>query len=161
MTVFTEAEVVIRRSAADGINDAANDLAGRSMGQAPVDTGELRASAAYPAVDPRSRATPVTLLATVSFNKVYAHAQHAGEIVYPLAVTYHVREHERRKPKGGVTMVRSHAAVIGPGVVELRVHPRGGKDHYLSDPLKAMTPRYEAYVGAKVKVALELWARGR
>lgn len=149
----------VRKGAAKGLNTSGDDLAGRAIGEAPVDSGELRASAAYPAVDPTHAASEDNLSSTVSFNRPYAAAQHEGEIVYQDPVTYVVHEHTRITPGGGLTVVREHTATIGPGVVELRNHPRGGKSHYLSDPHKQMFNEYEKMVALEVEAAVTEWAK--
>lgn len=151
---------VVRKGGANGLNQCADDLAGKAISEAPIETGELRASAVYPAIDPSHAASQVELEAIVSFNKVYAAAQHEGQIVYEAPVTYVVNEYTRTT-KTGAVVVREHTATIGPGVVELRNHPRGGKSHYLSDPFKAGINRYEEIVAAAVKKEVEEWAAKR
>lgn len=122
---------VICESASEFINISCNDLAGRAIEDAPVDTGTLRGSAGYPAVDPSHAATPEELEGTVSFNTVYAAAQEVGEMYY--------LTHDNTKIVHWV----------------VRNHPKGGKSHYLEDQVKVMAGRYEAAMGTYVARALK------
>lgn len=119
----------VREAAAEGINRTADDLKGQAVLEAPIEEGTLRASARSPMDDETHRATPEDLEAFVSFNTIYAAAQHEGEMEY----------------------MRNGKLIVW----KVKHHPMGGKSHYLGDPLKAMIPDYEEYIGLKVRAAIE------
>lgn len=152
MTNGEEVELRVRKAAANAINASGDDLAGRAIEEAPVLTGELRASARFPGNDPDARAYETDLEASVSFNTPYAAAQHEGFA-------------EQHRQYAVVPIVKSGVVVgfftdktkLKPHTVQwvVKNHPGGGKTHYLSDPLKAMVDRYQAVIAASVKKSLE------
>lgn len=143
---------LVQAGAVEAINVSLNDLAGRAIAETPVEEGTLRASARYPANDSASAATADKLEGIVSFNTVYAAAQHEGNAVQ------HRKYAVRPIVKHGVTIgFFTDKSTIDPHVVlwVVRKHPGGGKSHYLSDPFKAMVSRYEKVIAANVEKKLE------
>jgi hypothetical protein len=144
---FEVAATIINRAAARAMNVCADDLAARSIDECPMETGTLRGTCQYPSNDPTGShsATEDDLDAVVSYNTVYAAAQHEGAAlqhrmhpVYPI----------------GDGQFRTNTRVIKPRVIEWvvkRYTTPGTKSHFLSDPLKAMAPRYERLIGLQVE----------
>src|SRR5947209_3477106 len=81
------ASIVMRMEAAEAINDFANIIARDSLIEVPkgprrhehmgeLEEGSLASTIKYPQNDPGSRATAEWLVADISYNTPYAHAQH-------------------------------------------------------------------------------------
>jgi len=152
---FDEAQKMIRKAAAGGINDFADGVAADSELEVPVKLGDLKASALYPGNDPASRCDPENLTdgAMVSYNTVYAAAQHEGEALQ-----------HRMHP---VVPITKHGVVVGfftdvtriyehevEWVVEHYTEPQT-KSHFLSDPLKNKTPQLERFIGLNIAKVLK------
>ena len=90
-----ELERRVREGAAEGINLCIEHLLGASVPEAPVETGELRASGHV-----ARRATPRDLVAELRFTAQHAAAQHEGEITYERGGRV-VHAVFRRYPRGG------------------------------------------------------------
>lgn len=126
----------MREAAREALEVCAFDLAGRAANAAPIESGRLRGSVS-PGGDPTFGGNPDAEVrelgdrfeVSVTFSTPYAHAQHEGYIDYEIDGK--------------------------PVHVEFKNHPRGGGKKYLEGPLKAMAPRYEAVIAAKVKEAME------
>ena len=110
----TEIRRRLMHGALEGVNEAAADIFVGALQETPMDTGELRASAE------RTRATVVDPWAELSWNTVYAAAQHEGEMFY------------ERDGKVIHWVVRNR--------------PGGGKTKWLEHEVLAMIPRYERYI---------------
>jgi Minor capsid protein len=146
-----EMATVVRRSAARALNQIADKVAADSLPEVPLENGELRASAVYPGNDPDgpSSATDEKLEATVSYNTVYAAAQHEGwaeqnrmhPAVYIKDVGWRTLT-DKLKPHTLVWVVKHHTE---PGT----------KSHFLSDPFKSMIPRMEPFVAASIAKGLD------
>lgn len=142
---------IIARSAADALNQLADKVAADSLPEVPLEYGELRASAVYPGNDPdgASRATEDNLEATVSYNTVYAAAQHEGfaeqNRIHPVVYIEGV---------GWRTLVDKFYPHTVLWVVKNHTEP-GTKAHFLSDPYKAMIPRMEPFVAASISKGLD------
>lgn len=129
----------IRAAAADGINEWTNDVAMLSLVEVPKGPHEhsgepddlaLAQSIRYPGNDRAMAANAELLDAAVSYNTVYAAAQHEGQMTYE---------------KDGEEIYWKVESYTTPGT----------KDHYLEDPLKAMAPLLEGYVGRHVREVLQ------
>lgn len=133
---MTEIELIVRRAAAKALNELADQVAALSTPETPIVTGTLRGSAIYPGNDAEGShtATEDDLTSMVSYNTVYAAAQHEGEMTY------------ERNGKLIHWVVKQHTE---PGT----------KTKYLEDPYKAMVPRIEPYVAAKIREGLDLAGR--
>jgi hypothetical protein len=151
---FDNAEQIVRKAAATALNHFSDKVAADSEGEVPVKFGELKASALYPANDPASRADPENLTdgAMVSYNTVYAAAQHEGEAlqhrmhpVVPITVKGHVVGFYTDTSK-----IYEHEV---EWVVKDYTEP-GVKSHYLSDPLKQNSPNLERFVGLNIAKVL-------
>jgi hypothetical protein len=152
-TPFEDASRVMARAAAQAMNAAADDLAAKSLDEAPLDVGTLRASCLYPSNDPTGEhsATEDDLDAMVSYNTVYAHAQHEGE-----ALQHWIHP---RVP------ISKHGVVVGFFTDTSRIQEKevlwvarrystpGTKSHFLSDPLKAEAARYQTVIEISIERA--------
>lgn len=161
MTLGQRALEAVRETAREVLEDAAFDLAAAASNDAPVETGRLRASVspggdpAYGGVeDAVVREVGDRLEVHVSFSAPYAAAQHEGYIDYGPAREVHVRAHSRRLPSGRVVRVRAHTQTRS-GRVYFRSHPLGGGKKFLENNLKAMAPRYEAVLAARIAAKLK------
>lgn len=140
-----------RQVAAAALNEFTDDIAEMSLVEVPKEDLELAGSILYPGNDPASRATPEDLDAEISYNTIYAAAQHEGWMIY-------LRLHP-------VEPVTEGGVVVGYFEDETRIEPTeifwkvehyttpGTKDHYLSDPLKAKMPDMEAFIYKRVREA--------
>lgn len=151
--VMTGAQIaqIVSRSAATALNQLADKVAADSLEEVPLLNGELRASAVYPGNDPEgtSAATEEDLEATVSYNTVYAAAQHEGfaeqQRMHPVVFI---------KDVGWRTLVDKSYPHTVLWVVKKYTEP-GTKSHFLGDPFKAMVPRMEPFVSASVAKGLD------
>ena len=143
---------LVKQGAVQALNTAGDDLAGRAIAETPVKEGELRASCRYPSNDPESEATEEKLEIQVSFNTVYAAAQHEG-----VALQHRLYAVKPLSEDGVIVGFFTDKTDIKPHTVEwvVKKHPGGGKSHFLSDPFKSMTPRYEAVIAANVQKKLQ------
>lgn len=134
MTEGEQAALKMRTAAARALNLLADQVAALSIQEAPIAPGggTLRGSCVYPANDEDGShtATEDDLTAMVSYNTVYAAAQHEGEMTYE---------------RNGATIHWK---------VEHHTEP-GTKTHYLEDPYKAMLPRIEPFVAAMVRAEFD------
>ena len=105
------------RALVDSVTDAAEDLRRRAIDDAPIETGDLRASAVVEVDADRARGR---VEATVSFNVPHAAAQHEG----------HAEMHR-------------HGTAY---TWQAREWPGGGGPKYLERNLKALVPRYTAHI---------------
>jgi hypothetical protein len=152
---FDEVRQLVRRTAASALDKFADNVHSVSEPEVPVKFGELKASALYPANDPASRCDPELLEdgSMVSYNTVYAAAQHEAEAVQ-----------HRMHPS--VPIVKS-GLIVGwytdtsriyehdvNWVVEHYTEP-GTKGHYLSDPLKYETPKLERFMALNIAQVLK------
>lgn len=137
-----EVKARIREAAADGINDWTNEVAKLSMEEVPKgptrhrDEGDLSLldSIRYPGNDPAMAAHAEDLDAGISYDTVYAGVQHEGE-------AWMTRYDEAGEPYEIHWVVKKYTT---PGT----------KSHYLEDPLKAMEPLLEEYIGRYVREVL-------
>jgi hypothetical protein len=142
---------IVCRSAAAALNQIADKVAADSLPEVPLENGELRASAVYPGNDPdgTSSATEDDLEATVSYNTVYASAQHEGfaeqERMHPVVYI---------KDVGWRTLTNKIQPHTVMWVVKNYSEP-GTQSHFLSDPFKAMVPRMEPFVAASISKGLD------
>ena len=153
--MFDKVQQQMREASAKSFDAFANKVMADSEPRVPLKFGELKASALYPDNDPASRCDPDNLPegSMVSYNTVYAAAQHQGEAtqhrmhpVYPLVV------------KGvflgfrtDVTRVYEHTV---EWVVEHYSEPGTGR-HFLSDPLNDNTPKLERFTALNIAKALD------
>lgn len=143
--------VIVKKAAAKAFNQLADKVAADSLEEVPLEFGGLRASAVYPGndLDGLSTATEDKLESQVSYNTVYAAAQHEGWALqhrnHPVAfiegvgwrtITSKIYEHEV------LWVVKNYSE---PGT----------KSHFLSDPYKAMVPRMEPFVSATIAKELD------
>jgi hypothetical protein len=142
---------IVCRSAATALNQLADKVAADSLIEVPLENGELRASAVYPGNDPdgASAATEDDLEANVSYNTVYAAAQHEGWA-----------EQNRMHPVVFIKDVgwRTLTDKIYPHTVLWKVKKYsepGTGAHYLSNPYKRMIPRIEPFVAASISKGLD------
>jgi hypothetical protein len=154
MGEFDEIQWKIKEAAATAFNQFADGVASDSELEVPVDSGDLKASALYPANDPGSRCAPEDLWrgSEVSYNTVYAAAQHEG-----FAVQHRMHPVVPITKKGVVVGYFTDTSRIFIHDVIWKVEhwsEPGTKDHFLSDPLKAKSPRLEAFTGASIAAAL-------
>jgi hypothetical protein len=127
----------MREAAADAINEWTDDVAALSLIEVPKGSRhregepdlELASSIRFPGNDPTMAATADDLDAYISYDTVYAGAQHEGEA------------YMHRYTEAGEIEIH--------WVVEKYTEP-GAKSHYLEDPYKAMIPSLEGRVAAKV-----------
>jgi Minor capsid protein len=129
---MTEVERIVRKATARALNLLADQLAAKALQETPMVTGTLRGSEVFPSndLDGSHTATEDHLTSMVSFNTVYAQAQHEGEMTY------------ERNGKEIHWVVKRHTE---PGT----------KDHYLSDPYKALIPHMQPFIDAYVKQELD------
>jgi hypothetical protein len=141
----------VLKGTAQALNQLADKVAADSLPEVPLEYGTLRASAVYPGNDPdgESTATEDNLEAQVSYNTVYAAAQHEGwalqqrshPVVYIEGVGFRTLT-EKFYPHEVVWVVKKY-------------NEPGTKSHYLSDPFKAMVPRMEPFIGATIAQTLD------
>lgn len=137
---------IVCHGAAGALNQLADKVAADSLPEVPLEFGELRASAVYPGNDPdgTSTATEDDLEAMVSYNTVYAAAQHEEwaeqSRMHPVVFIAGV---------GWRTLVDKIYPHTVMWVVKNHTEP-GTKGHFLSDPYKAMVPRMEPFVAASI-----------
>jgi hypothetical protein len=129
---MTEVERIVRRATARALNLLADQLAAMAIPETPMVTGTLRGSEVFPSNDGDGShtATEDHLESMVSFNTVYAMAQHEGDMTY------------ERNGKEIHWVVKRHTE---PGT----------KTHYLEDPYKALVPRMEPFIAAYIKEELD------
>lgn len=155
MSEFDKVQQDIRRAAASAINSFADNVHSHSEPEVPLKFGELKASALYPANDPASRCDPENLVAgaLVSYNTVYAAAQHEGE------ATQHRMHPSVPIVKGGVLVGWfTDTSKIYEHEVEwvVKKHTEvGTKTHYLSGPLMDETPKLERFTALSVAAVLK------
>jgi hypothetical protein len=126
-----EIERIILKATAEALNKLGDQVAALSLPEVPLEEGTLRGSAVYPSNDDGSHsATPEHLESMVSYNTVYAAAQHEGWAL------------QHRGDKIILWVVKHHSE---PGT----------KTHFLSDPYKAMVPRMEPFIAASIRKALD------
>ena len=155
MSMFDDIEERIHEAAARALNQIADGIAADSERETPHDKGELRASALYPGNDPASRCEPDDLVsgAMVSYNTVYAAAQHEGwaeqhwihprvPIIKGGVLVGFYTDTSKIKLKDVIWVVKHHTE---PGT----------KTHFLEDPLKAKTPRMELFMAASIDAELK------
>lgn len=155
MGEFDDVQLRIRVAAAEAINRLADKVAADAIPETPIENGELRASELYPGNDAASACQPDSLAdgATVSFNTVYAAAQHEGEALQ------HWMHPRIPIIKGGVlvgffTDTSKVAEKDVMWIVKNYSEP-GTKSHYLEDPFKATIPRMELFMAASISAALK------
>lgn len=122
-----EAQARYNRGAVEGIVRWAEMLLGQSVRQAPIEEGGLRGSADLEEPDP------------AELDMILAGEGGVLEwrIIYPLV--YAAYQHRGMRYDG------SHV---------IRNHPKGGKIHYLSDPLKANMATFERAIATGARKAL-------
>lgn len=155
MSELDDIQIKIRQAAASAINSFADKVHADSEPQVPLKFGELKASALYPANDPASRCDPENLVAgaLVSYNTVYAAAQHEGQ------ATQHRMHPSVPIIKGGVLVGWfTDTSKIYEHEVEwvVKHHSEvGTKTHYLSDPLNDNTPKLERFTALHIAAVLK------
>jgi hypothetical protein len=155
MDEFDSVRQKIREAAATALNRFADGVASDSELEVPVESGELKASALYPANDPASRCAPEDLVtgAMVSYNTVYAAAQHEE-----FAIQHRMHPVVPLFKKGMLVGFYTDTSKIDEHDIVWRVKQwtePGTKGHFLSDPLKAKTPRLEMFMAASIKSELK------
>lgn len=115
---------ICREGVAEGINEAASALLDAALLDVPYDTGALARSGDH------TTASPEHLVAEVYFDKIYAAAQHEGEMFY-------------QRDDGTIV----HWVV--------RNRPAGGKSKYLEHPLYNLIPHFDRYIAEAVRRKLE------
>jgi hypothetical protein len=152
---FDKVQQDIRAAAAASLNAFADKVHSDSEPEVPLKFGELKASALYPANDPASRADPDNLVdgAMVSYNTVYAAAQHEG----------HAMQH-RMHPvipitvKGIVVGYYTDTSRIYEHDIEwvVKMHTEiGTKTNFLRDPLNDNTPKLERFTALHIAAVLK------
>jgi len=117
------------QAATEGVEDAALDLLGRAVRDAPVDTGDLRGSGSV-----------------IFDGQVIARGDKSGTI----RVTGGARPSNNPTAEIGFGVPYAYKQDQDR---ELR-HPRGGKAGYLSDNFRAQGPRYIRHIQDKAKKRL-------
>lgn len=154
MGEFDKVQQDMRVAAAGALNSFADKVHSDSEPQVPLQFGELKASALYPANDPASRCDPDNLTdgAMVSYNTVYAAAQHEGR-----ALQHRMHPVVPIVKKGIVVGYYTDTSKIYEHEVEWVVTKHseiGTKDHFLSDPLKDNTPQLERFTALNIAAVL-------
>ena len=123
---------LILKASANALNQLADSVAADAIPETPLEQGTLRASEVYPGndVDGSHTATEDNLESKVSFNTVYAAAQHEGWAI------------QHRGGKEVFWQVKNYSE---PGT----------KSKFLEDPWKKMIPRMEPFIAASIRKAID------